>query len=151
MSTPARARRETSAGGVVFRRDGARFLVLLIRDSHGNWGFPKGHVERGEEPAATAVREVGEETGVAAVEVIAPIGAIEWTFRSRGARVRKTCHFFAMSTEQARTHPQRKEGITACRWVTPAEARRLLTYESACGVLESARGAAAALATRASV
>jgi hypothetical protein len=29
-------RRETSAGGVVFRRAAGRDLVLVIRDAHGN-------------------------------------------------------------------------------------------------------------------
>ena len=60
-----RATRETSAGGVVFRRgpDGmVRFL--LIRDSYQNWGFPKGHLEADEQPAAAARREVAEETGL---------------------------------------------------------------------------------------
>src|SRR2546422_8542040 len=44
-----RAQRETSAGGVVFRRgpDG-QVRFLLIRDSYKNWGFPKGHLESGE-------------------------------------------------------------------------------------------------------
>ena len=53
-----RIRRETSAGGVVFRTDGDKTLILLIRDAHRNWGFPKGHVERGEDPATAAMREV---------------------------------------------------------------------------------------------
>jgi diadenosine hexaphosphate hydrolase (ATP-forming) len=139
-------RRETSAGGVVFRRDGGRLLVLLIRDAHGNWGFPKGHVERGEDPAATALREVAEETAVDAVEIVAPAGTIEWSFRSHGTRIRKTCHFFAMATEQARTRPQRTEGITTCRWATPADARRMLTYENARDVLDVARAAFAGAA-----
>ena len=63
------ARDETSAGGVVFRLDGREPLVLLIRDSYQNWGFPKGHVERGERPEEAAVREVSEETGLAALTV----------------------------------------------------------------------------------
>jgi 8-oxo-dGTP pyrophosphatase MutT (NUDIX family) len=57
-----RARLETSAGGVVVRRDGSHALYLLIRDSYGNWGFPKGHVESGERPEDAAVREVQEFT-----------------------------------------------------------------------------------------
>ena len=60
-----RAERETSAGGVVFRRDAegsARYL--LIRDSYRNWGFPKGHLEPAEPPADAARREVAEETGL---------------------------------------------------------------------------------------
>src|SRR5260370_1263792 len=57
-----RAQRETSAGGVVFRRgpDG-QVRFLLIRDSYKNWGFPKGHLEPGEPPADAARREVTEE------------------------------------------------------------------------------------------
>ena len=49
-SSSSQARLETSAGGVVVRREGDRTLYLLIRDSYGNWGFPKGHVEPGEHP-----------------------------------------------------------------------------------------------------
>lgn len=134
-----RVRRETSAGGVVFRRDGTRTLVLLIRDRHRNWGFPKGHVERGEQPAEAAVREVREETGLANLDVVAPLDTIEWTFRFRGRRIHKTCHFFALATDDVRTRPQRKEGITACRWVSLEQGARLLTYGNARGVLAAAR------------
>ncbi len=123
----------------MFRRDGARALVLLIRDAHGNWGFPKGHVERGEDARDTALREVREETGIVEADVVAPLEAISWRFRSRGMLVHKTCHFFALVTAQARTRPQRKEGITACRWVAPNEARRLLTWDNSRGVLDAAQ------------
>ena len=43
--TRARAQRETSAGGVVYRVHEGHALFLLIRDSYQNWGFPKGHLE----------------------------------------------------------------------------------------------------------
>ena len=147
-TTPARLRREMSAGGVVFRRDGTRLLVLVIRDAHGNWGFPKGHMERGEAPAQTAIREVAEEAGIVALDVAAPAGTVEWTFRSRGRRVRKTCHFFAMTTPQSATRPQREEGITVCRWATLAVARRLLTFANARTVLASATEAMTGVGAR---
>lgn len=139
--TRPRVRRETSAGGVVFRRDGERTLVLVIRDAHGNWGFPKGHVERGEEARDAALREVREETGVIVTNVVAPLHAISWRFRSRGAQVHKTCHFFVLVTDRARTRPQGKEGITACRWVAPDEARRLLTWDNSRSVMDAAQAA----------
>lgn len=141
MTPRARIRRETSAGGVVFRRDGDRTLVLLIRDGHRNWGFPKGHLERGEAPADAALREVREETGLRAVEVVAPVDTIAWTFRFRGKRIHKTCHFFVLATDEATTTPQRGEGITACRWVTFAQGARLLTHDNARIILEAARPA----------
>lgn len=37
---------------------------LLLRYGGGNWGFPKGHVEAGENDIQAAQREVAEETGI---------------------------------------------------------------------------------------
>lgn len=51
------------AGGVVFNAAGD---VLLIRHQSGSWVFPKGHIEPGEAPLETAVREIAEEAGVTA-------------------------------------------------------------------------------------
>ena len=132
-------RRETSAGGVVFRREGGRTLVLLIRDAHASWGFPKGHVERGEAFADAAVREVREETGLDQLDLVAAACSIDWTFRFRGRLIHKTCHFFTIETATRRTRPQRAEGITACRWVTCDEGHRLLTHDNARVVLAAAR------------
>jgi 8-oxo-dGTP pyrophosphatase MutT (NUDIX family) len=52
-----------SAGVVVVREsaDGARYLLLR---AYCNWDFPKGLVEPGEDPVATAIREAREETGL---------------------------------------------------------------------------------------
>ena len=38
--------------------------VLLIKQTKGHWGFPKGHVEEGETEIETAIREVKEETNL---------------------------------------------------------------------------------------
>jgi 8-oxo-dGTP pyrophosphatase MutT (NUDIX family) len=134
----AKARRETSAGGVVYRLDGGRPLFLLIRDSYRNWGFPKGHLEDGERAEAAAIREVREETGLEALEVRAPIETIDWYFRFRGRLIHKVCHFFLMETDRSETSPQRAEGITACRWAPFEEARSAISYANARLVLERA-------------
>ena len=137
--TPRRTpREEVSAGGIVFRRDGERTFFLLIRDSYRNWGFPKGHLQEGEAPAAAALREVGEETGLAALELRAPIETIDWSFRFRGRLIHKVCHFFLIETPDRRTAPQRAEGITACRWATFEQAVHLVSYENARMVLQQA-------------
>jgi len=133
------AREETSAGGVVIRRSGARLLFLVIRDSYRNWGFPKGHVKRGEAADRAALREVGEETGLSRLDVLSPIDVIDWHFRFRGRLIHKVCHFFLIETRQARTRPQRAEGITACRWASYDEAARLIAYENARAVLDKAQ------------
>ena len=57
------AERILSAGVVVVRRADDGWRVLLLR-AYNYWDCPKGVVERGEEPLATAKREVREETGL---------------------------------------------------------------------------------------
>lgn len=137
---PSRTRRETSAGGVVYRRENGRPLYLLIRDAYGHWGFPKGHVEEGERPESAALREVREETGLAALTLRGSLDVIEWMFAWRGTLVQKRCHFFLMETEVAATAPQADEGITACQWSTVDDALRLVPYENARAVLRLADG-----------
>ena len=144
MVRSRKPRDETSAGGVVFRTVGRERLYLLIRDSYQNWGFPKGHLEQGEEPAAAAVREVREETGLSALELRAPVDTIDWHFRFRGRLIHKVCHFFLMEAGQGATKPQRAEGITACKWARYDEAAKLLSYENARGVLARAHALHAA-------
>ena len=133
-----RARHEHSAGGVVVRLAKGVPLFLLIRDSYGHWGFPKGHLERGERAATAAVREVIEETGLNAVSVVGSIATIDWYFRFRGALIHKNCEFFLMQTSTPVTRPQKAEGITACRWTTLDEARRMIAYDNARDVLTRA-------------
>lgn len=134
-----RAQRETSAGGVVFRRgpDGTvRFL--LIRDSYKNWGFPKGHLEAGEPPAEGARREVTEETGLDELVLHGPIKVIDWYFRFRGKTIHKYCHFFLFESRRGEPVPEGDEGITACVWLPLDEAQRTISYDNARDVLRRA-------------
>ncbi len=141
MTRRGRARYETSAGGVVVRHlaEANEPLVLLIRDSYGKWGLPKGHVEDGEGPDVAAVRETAEETGLADLRLIGPIDTIKWRFQWRGSLVYKTCHFFLMESATEETSPQLAEGITACRWETFDRATELIPYANAREVLRLAR------------
>lgn len=134
-----RPEREVSAGGIVFRRDEAGVVrFLLIRDSYDNWGFPKGHLEEAESPAAAALRETSEETGLADLKLHGPIRLIDWHFRFRGRFIHKYCHFFLLESADGQPVPQEDEGITACRWCTLDEALASLSYENARGVLRRA-------------
>ena len=137
--TQPRAQRETSAGGVVFRRgpDGV-VHYLLIRDSYRNWGFPKGHLERGEPPADAARREVAEETGLADLVLHGPIRVIDWYFRFRGKTIHKFCHFFLFESATGEAAPQEEEGITACVWQELGAALGKISYDNARGVLKRA-------------
>ena len=134
-----RAQRETSAGGIVFRRgpDG-EVRYLIIRDSYENWGFPKGHLEPDEPPLDAARREVAEETGLQALEPRGALDCIDWYFRFRGRTIHKYCHFFLFESESGEPVPQIDEGITACIWKPLDEALTTISYANAREVLQRA-------------
>jgi 8-oxo-dGTP pyrophosphatase MutT (NUDIX family) len=142
--TRQRARLETSAGGVVYRVTDGDPVFLVIRDSYRNWGFPKGHVERGEAVESAAMREVTEETGLDQLSLRGEIEVIDWYFRFRGKLIHKVCHFYLMESASSKTSPQRAEGITECRWMPYDEAEALISYANAREVLRRAHGLVAA-------
>ena len=84
-------KREVSAGGVVFRKDGK---ILLIKDSYGRWAFPKGLVEKGEKNEQTAIREVKEEVGLKELKIIASLGQIKYFYKLKGEGIFKIVYFF---------------------------------------------------------
>ena len=54
-------RKEKSCGCIIIKDD----KVLLVYEKNRNfWGFPKGHMEKGENEIQTALREVKEEVGL---------------------------------------------------------------------------------------
>lgn len=56
---------ESSCGAIVYRIINGQIRFLLIKNKRSaNWGFPKGHIERGENEHETAYREVLEEAGI---------------------------------------------------------------------------------------
>jgi len=61
---------EKSAGAIIFRRDSKGIQYLLLFGDKIGWGFPKGHIDSGEEPRETAIREIEEETGIIIDEFI---------------------------------------------------------------------------------
>lgn len=136
---PQRAKKEVSAGGVVFRRQPESAPVfLLIRDSYGHWGFPKGHLEPNESPATAAARETTEETGLEQLRLHGPVETIDWYFRLRGKLIHKFCHFFLFESRTGEATPQFDEGITECQWFPFEEAVAQLGYENAREVLRRA-------------
>lgn len=139
MSDLTFANIELSAGGVILRRgEGSAVEVLLIEDSYGNWGFPKGHVEAGETSEDAARRECTEETGLASLRTIAPIGTTDWYFRSGVGLVHKFCDYFLLEAPAgSEARPQRGEGIKACSWMDPDDALTRVTYANARTILHS--------------
>ena len=89
-------RREFSAGGVLVRRLRGRWYVAAIRPGgkpQGIWALPKGVIGPGEDPGATAVREIEEETG-ARGRLNRKLGDVRYVYTWDGERVFKVVSFF---------------------------------------------------------
>lgn len=88
--------REYSAGGLVFDEKGRVAIIARhSRSGHWEWCLPKGHIEKGETPRETAVREVHEETGILG-EVVDSIATIDYWFTGTNQRVHKLVHHFVL-------------------------------------------------------
>lgn len=74
--------------------------LLLIKNSRSaHWGFPKGHMERGETPEQTARREVLEETGMH-IDIIPDFTAkSDYTIQGK---VEKSVTIFLAKTEDTK-------------------------------------------------
>lgn len=125
--------REASAGGVVVREQGSELEVAVIRP-HGRslWALPKGHVDPGETPEQTAVREVWEETGLRAT-LVAPLGEIRYVYQFRGQRIFKRVHFFLFRYQSGvlgdLQHAGHRVEVDETRWVPLQRAAALLGYK----------------------
>lgn len=115
-----------AAGGLVIRpdEDGELRVLVAHRPRYGDWSLPKGKADPGESPEATAVREVEEETGVLA-DIIGPLAEVEYRVPPGS---RKVVRYFAMRARSERPFAPNDE-VDEIRWISPAEATEVLTYE----------------------
>lgn len=120
--------REVSAGGIIVTKSGRSWFVLLMKDMKGNWTFPKGKIEKGEAFEETAVREIEEEVGVRDLTKITELTPSEYWYFRKGS-IKKTVHYFLFQSETKQdTTVQEEEGISEAKWVTFAQAEKLLGY-----------------------
>jgi 8-oxo-dGTP pyrophosphatase MutT (NUDIX family) len=122
-----------AAGGIVHRRRRRALwnrdeIAVVHRPRYDDWSFPKGKRDAGDDDdAATALREVEEETGLRCV-----IGPFAGETRYRDNRGRdKVVRYWLMTLEDGQESspfvPNRE--VDALQWCRPAEAGRLLSYD----------------------
>ena len=126
-------RREFSAGGVLVRRMRGRWYVAAIRPGGkpaGLWALPKGGIGPAEDPGATALREVEEETG-AHGRLDRKLGDVRYVYTWDGERIFKVVSFFLVRWSGGRLGeiaPEFAVEVAEVRWLPLEDAPRLLAY-----------------------
>ena len=111
------------------------------------WALPKGLVGEGEDPAATAVREVAEETGVEAT-LVEKLGDVRYVYTWKGERVFKVVSFFLLRYRRGRLGdlpPAHAHEVAVARWLPLVDAPGLLAYKGEKEMAERARAAVVAV------
>ena len=128
---------EKSCGAVVFTRDGGRIKYVIVETKNGCFGFPKGHVEKGESEIETAVREILEETGLC---VDLKDGFREesfYTFTWGGEEISKHVVYFLAEFSRQSIKVQESE-LNSVRLMTYEDAIKTLQFADIKGILAKA-------------
>jgi 8-oxo-dGTP pyrophosphatase MutT (NUDIX family) len=92
-------REEKSCGAVVFRREGAKPLFLLLKYFGDYYDFPKGNQEQGENEKDTVRREVEEETGIKDIRFVEGFNkVIRYFYQRNGDIIHKQVSYYLVET-----------------------------------------------------
>jgi len=128
---------EKSAGAIVFRRKEGKIYYLLLHYELGHWGFPKGHIEKGETIEDTAQREIREETGIKGVKFIE--GFREWIkyfYKSKNGNVMKIVTYLLAGTKTKKVKLSYEHKDYA--WLPYEKALERLTFKNSKQILKKA-------------
>tara|TARA_Y100000991_G_scaffold10819_1_gene7631 strand:+ start:92 stop:676 length:585 start_codon:yes stop_codon:yes gene_type:complete len=103
-----------AAGGKVINNKSE--ILFIYRNK--KWDLPKGKVEKNENIAQTALREVEEETGIKNLSIIKPLNKTYHIFKRGGKNLLKTTYWFEMKSDfNGKFKPEKSEGITRVEWI----------------------------------
>ena len=124
---------EESVGAVVFHDK----EFLLLRDGSGYWGFPKGHIETGEDMMTALKREVEEETGIKGCELIPGFKEeIGYYFHKGNTIVSKKVTYFLMKAPNKNAVISHEH--TAFEWLPIKKATERVPFENSKSLLRKA-------------
>ena len=123
--------REPTAGGIVFRltNDQKDIEILLIQDSKGRWAIPKGHIEPGETANQTAIREIGEESGLFHIQVLMWLGKIQFQYRRIDKLVLMTTQIYLVRALDDAEIPTKEQWMKGIKWFKFNDAIDAIEYE----------------------
>ncbi len=123
---------QTSAGGIVYKKEGDEVLWLITQHSqHKGWTFPKGLVgdkNKNENEETAALREVEEEGGVK-VKIVNPQPlTASYAFKLDGFLIKKTVYYYLM--EYISGDPKDHDWeVSEAKFITAEEMRKLLSFK----------------------
>lgn len=134
-----------SAAGAVTVRDRARTRQVLVvhRPRYDDWSLPKGKLGEDEPAPAAAVREVAEETGHR-IGLASPLDPSRYSVTTAGlpAGTEKSVSWWRADVHGSSggcfTGDSREPEVDQIAWLDPAEADRILSYDSDRSVLNQA-------------
>ena len=118
-----------SAGGIVLNARGE--VALVQNGSAAFWGFPKGHIDVGEDALTAARREIEEETGLQTLALVEDLGTYgRYKGGPKGTDDTsefKTIHMFLFRSANDELAPRDPTNPEA-RWVSPNSIEAMLTH-----------------------
>lgn len=127
------------AGGGLVENDVGELLFIYRL---GKWDLPKGKIEKGENIEEAAIREVIEECGLRPPILIEKyLGETFHIYESNETPFIKKTFWFKMKVADSQLlTPQKEEGISEAKWVSPSELKNVLsnTYKNILEVLKMA-------------
>jgi 8-oxo-dGTP diphosphatase len=135
MAVDHEAAEVKASGGVVWRRRAGGIEVALVhRPRYDDWSFPKGKLDRGESWEDAALREVEEEIGLRCRlgHELPPT-----SYRDNKGRA-KVVRYWMMEPLDGEFAPSHE--VDEVRWLAPADADRLLSYEHDRALLREVAG-----------
>lgn len=128
---------ETSAGILLFRREGTQLLFLLLHYPSGHWDFVKGKMEKGESAHETSIRETKEETGITDITFVENFEEwIQYNFQFEKELVNKKVVFFLAETDTKNVVISHEH--TGYTWMNYNDSMEKITFDNAKTILTKA-------------
>lgn len=115
---------EKSAGCIIIDES----KVLLVQQSSGNWGFPKGHLEKNETEIEAAIRETKEETNLD-VKIIEPNVRYSIEYDTEKGTHKEAVYFLASKISE--NIVRQESEIGEIKWFSFEDAIKTISFENA--------------------
>lgn len=128
-----------SVGIILFHRFPRKIMYLILKQHQGHWGFPKGHIEKGERLIDTAVRELKEETGIKKIDFVKRKILLrdKYSFKNGKSKVIKSVDYYIAESLVDKVKIDGKE-ILNYKWMSVEKSYERLTFSKSKKILKRA-------------